>query len=107
RRPPPCGCDFPARTPRCRRRPRFCLPSSSGQVRVGGNRLEARVVDRASHREVIEDLEAVAGELERPMTDVVEEAADARGTDARRLGFEVELLAHDAGLPVEPPVEPG
>jgi hypothetical protein len=56
---------------------------------------------------VIEDLEGVACDLERPMTDVVEEAADARGTDARRLGLEVKLLAHDAGLPVEPSVEPG
>src|SRR4051812_29755889 len=107
RRAAPCGCDFPARTRRCRRRPRFCLPSSLGEVRVRGDRLEADVIDRAPHREVIEDLEAVTRKLERPMRDVVEEAADAGGADTRRLGLEVELLAHDAGFPMETPVEPG
>jgi hypothetical protein len=42
-------------------------------VLVSGDRLEPGVVDRGAHREVVDDLEGIAGERERSMAEVVEE----------------------------------
>ena len=69
--------------------------------------LQARIVDRPAHGEVVEHLKAVAREPEDPVGEVVEEAADAGAADAACFGLEVEELSDDAGLPIQAAVEPG
>src|SRR5438067_1747389 len=68
------------------------LPAVPGQVGVGGERVQPAVLDRRAHREVVEHLEAVAGQAEQAVRFLVEVAADARAAQARRLGLQVERL---------------
>lgn len=68
--------------------------------------LQARIVDRPAHGEMIEHLEPIARETEDLMREVVEEAADPRGPNTGRFRLEVEELSDDARLPVQAPVEP-
>jgi len=62
-------------------------------------RLQAWIVDRPAHREVVEHLETVVRESEDLVCEVVQEAADAGAADAACFGFEVEDLSDDACLP--------
>ena len=61
--------------------------------------LQAWIVDRPAHGEVVEHLKAVAREPEDPVREVVEEAADAGAADAACFGLEVEDPPNDTCLP--------
>ena len=74
---------------------------------VRRQRGQARIVDRAADREVIERLERKVLEPEHLMHRVVEVAADARGPHACRLGFEIQDLPDQPGFPEQPSIEPG
>ena len=69
--------------------------------------LQAWIVDRPTHGEVVEHLKAIAREPEDPVGEVVEEAADAGAADAACFGLKVEDLSDDACLPIQAAVEPG
>src|SRR5919108_3456199 len=69
-------------------------------------RREARIVDVAADREVIDGLEREVGEAVDVVHRVVVEAADAGGAPPRRLRLEVEHLADRARFPVEAPIKP-
>jgi hypothetical protein len=56
---------------------------------IGRQSGQARVVDRASGGEVIERLKARVIEPHDLVNRVVEEAADTRGADSGRLGFQI------------------
>src|SRR5215471_8376984 len=74
---------------------------------VGRQGRQTRVVDRAAGGEVIERLpRTVAGQAERAMQRVVEEAADTGRTDARGLGLEVEHLPDRPAFPVQLAIAP-
>src|SRR5450759_2148856 len=81
-------------------------PSRTREVLIRWMRLEAHIVDRPAHGEVVEHLEPVAGEPEHPVCEVVEKASDAGATETTRFGFEVEDLTDDARLPIQAAVVP-
>src|SRR5437660_136302 len=68
---------------------------------------EARIVDIAADREVIDRLERQVPEAEHLVHRVVVEAADARGAHAGGLRLQIEHLADGARFPVKAAVEPG
>jgi len=69
--------------------------------------LQARVVDRTTHREVVEYLKAVALESEDVMAQVIEKAANVRAANLGCLCLEVLYLTSDPCFPIEPAVKPG
>src|SRR5204862_2419792 len=75
--------------------PRLCM------LAVGRERGESTVLHRATDREVIERLKLQVAETEHLVHRVVEEAADARGSDAGGLGLEVQHLPEHPGFPEE------
>ena len=60
----------------------------TSEVLIRWMRLQAWIVDRPAHREVVEHLETVVREPEDPVCEVVEEAADAGAADPACFGFE-------------------
>lgn len=79
----------------------------TSEVLIRWMRLQAWIVDRPAHGEVVEHLETVVRESEDLVCEVVQEAADAGAADAACFGFEVEDLSDDACLPIQAAVEPG
>jgi hypothetical protein len=69
--------------------------------------LQARVVDRTTHREVVEYLKAVALETEDVMAQVIEKAANVRAANLGCLCLEVLYLTSDPCFPIEPAVKRG
>src|SRR5882762_8503997 len=67
---------------------------------------QARVLDWAAGREVIERLKACVVEPHDLVDRVVEEAANARGADSGRLGFQIKHLTDQPCLPKESAIEP-
>ncbi len=81
--------------------------SFSLQVVVRRQRLQARIVDGPTDREVVDDLEPVVFVATHHLVGyVVEESTDARRADALGFGFEVERLPDEASLPMQSAVEP-
>ena len=76
------------------------------QVRIRRQRCQPRVFDRATNGEVIQALKTISTESEQVVKDVVEVASDPGAPDAGGLGFEVQHLSQQAGLPKESPVPP-
>jgi len=77
------------------------------EVVVRRQRLQARIVDRSTDREVVDDLQAVVLVATHHLVgQVVEESTDARRADALGFGFEVERLPDESGLPMQSAVEP-
>lgn len=69
--------------------------------------LQARIVDSAADREVVDDLESVVLVATHHLVGlVVQESTDARRTYARGFGFEVERLPDEPRFPVQSAVEP-
>lgn len=70
--------------------------------------LQARIVDRSTNGEVVDDLQPVVLVATHHLVGlVVQESTDARRSNALGLGFEVQGLTDQAGLPVQRAVEPG
>ena len=77
------------------------------EVVVRRQRLQARIVDSTTDREVVDDLEPVVLVATHHLVgQVVEESTDARRADALGFGFEVERLPDESSLPVQSAVEP-
>lgn len=76
-------------------------------VVVRRQRLQAWIVDGTADCEMVDDLEPVVLVATHHLVGlVVEESTDARRADPSGLGFEVERLADESGLPVQSAVEP-
>src|SRR5208337_3124597 len=76
-------------------------------VGIGGFGGDANVGQRAPDGEMIDRLQFWRFEPEKFMGLVVEETADAGAAQLAGLGFEIEGLADQTGLPMQLPVEPG
>ncbi len=75
-------------------------------VGIGRLRSEASVIDVAAYGEMVERLKRIVAEAEDIVHGIIEEAADARGTKADGLSFQVKHLGYCTGLPVQAAVEP-
>ena len=74
---------------------------------VRRQRLQARIVDGTTDREVVDDLEPIVLVATHHLVGlVVEESTDARRADALGFRFEVERLPDESGLPMQRAVEP-
>ena len=74
---------------------------------VRRQRLQARIIDGTTDREVVDDLEPVILVASHHLVGrVVEESADARRADPLGFGFEVEGLPDESSLPMQSSVEP-
>src|SRR5689334_15470470 len=76
-------------------------------MRIRRQRGQPGILDGPADGEVIEVLERDSVQAEQVVEGVVEVAADAGPADAGGLGFQVEDLAEDAGLPEEVAIPPG
>ncbi len=74
---------------------------------VRRQRLQARIVDGTTDREVVDDLEPVVLVATHHLVGhVVEESTDARRADALGFGLEVERLPDESSLPMQSAIEP-
>ncbi len=60
------------------------------EMSVRRQRNQSGILHRASNCEVIEALELVAGKAEQRVEGIIKIAADTRGSNARRLGLQIE-----------------
>src|SRR5262245_10333471 len=73
---------------------------------IRGESAQPRVLDGTADREVVEVLEAVAGQAEQLVEGIVEVAADAGTAHTGCLRFQVKNMPQDARLPEEPAIPP-
>ena len=77
------------------------------EVVVRRQRLQARIIDGTTDREVVDDLEPVVLVASHHLVgQIVEESTDARRADALGFGFEVERLPDESSFPMQSSVEP-